>query len=198
VAKSGLVRIENRDKLEAETTKDPITGRCNTIIAKWDIHSVDVSSYDYIAVYKSDSPNYYYITYKYIDIAAGAVSIEAPRNVGKYQLRYHSSSQSKYVDCARSQEIEIINTDSVTAENDNGMITIVWNIHSQPKTKWDWVGLFKVGASNTDYMTYKYVDLLTDTLVLDCPQQPGKYEVRYFSSLVGKYESFRSSVPITI
>jgi len=193
VSKSNSVRIANKDKLVFDLIKDDTNGRVKSVKVSWDIHSVDPSSYDYIALYKQDSLNYYYEDYKYLDLQSQVLVFDAPTQVGIYNLRYHAASQSKYTDVARSDTIDILNTDWVTATVGEGVITVTWDIHSQPLTSWDWVGIYKKGTTaNTNYVDYKYIDV-TSKVLLFSVKEPGEYEARFFSSRLGRYTDFRQS-----
>jgi len=193
VSKSNNVRIVNKDKLTTELIKDESNGRIKNIKVFWDIHSVDPSTYDYVALYKHDALNYYYEEYKYVDLQNNFVIFEAPCSIDTFNIRYHSSSQSKYIDVARTDPIEILNTDIVTATVDNGLITVTWDIHSQPHTNWDWIGIYKKGTTiNKNYIDYKYIDTTNKVLVFTV-KQAGEYEARYFSYRLGKYVDFRKS-----
>jgi Ca-activated chloride channel family protein len=61
----------------------------------------------------------------------------------------------------------------------------------------DWISLFRVGASNTVYGSYKYTDGATfGTFTLSAPAQPGQYEVRYL--LNDGYSDVARSGPVTV
>jgi len=193
VSKSNNVRIINKDKLITQVIKDDSSGRIQAIKVTWDIHSLDPSSRDYIALYKQEALNSYYEKYLYVDLQAGFLIFEAPTQVDLYNFRYHSASQLKTMDVARSDPVEIPNTDTITATVENGIITVTWDIHSQPQNNWDWVGLYKKGIiSNKDYIDSKYVNVNSKLLVFN-PKDPGQYEVRYFSYYLGRYTDFRKS-----
>jgi len=200
VARSNPLRIINKDKLNIELISDANTnGRIKAIKVSWDIHSVDVNSYDYIALYKQEALNNYYESFQYVDLKANCVIFEAPKEVTSFNLRYHSSTLSKYVDIARSDPIQIQNTDTITATVGNGIITVTWDIYSQPQTSWDWIGIFEEGAPNTTYLMFKYVDVNTNVAIFQpIPTSGKRYEARYFSSKVGKYVDFRKSTPFTV
>eukprot|EP01128_Nolandella_sp_AFSM9_P003778 TRINITY_DN1657_c0_g1_i1.p1 TRINITY_DN1657_c0_g1~~TRINITY_DN1657_c0_g1_i1.p1 ORF type:complete len:652 (-),score=224.02 TRINITY_DN1657_c0_g1_i1:40-1842(-) len=197
VTSSNSIRIENRDRISTS----PFSleeGRVVDLLVKFDIHSVDVTKWDYVAVYPLGKHNNDYVSHKYVDPPKKTLVVPAPIQVGKYEVRFHSGSQSKYVDCVRSVEFEIENRDVVEAKKSGSLIPVTWKIHSQPKSKWDWVGLFLVGTANTQYVQYKYINVSTNALVFDAPTAPGNYEVRYFSYHHGKYEDFRKSELILI
>jgi hypothetical protein len=195
VSKSNTIRIINKNKLNIDLLRDPTSDnvRLKSITVSWDILSVDVSAYDYIGLYKQDSLNNNYESFQYVDMKAGYIIFEAPKEVAVYHLRYHSVSQSKYIDIARSDLIHIQNTDSITAILNNGTVTVTWDIHSQPHTTWDWVGIFEEGAPNTNYLIFKYIDVNSNIAVFPGIPTGRRYEARYFSSKVGKYVDFRKS-----
>ena len=58
-----------------------------------------------------------------------------------------------------------IDFDVVTAEVAGGMVAVSFNIFSQPKSSWDWVGIFKVGAPNNTFVAYSYVKADTNAVV---------------------------------
>jgi len=146
-ASSNTIRVQNKDKIIAEAVKDSTTGRVKEIKIEWQIQSVVPYTSDYIAIYKVLSPPGMYIAYKYVDPKVGTLTIEAPTEVGLYDLRYHSASLSKYVDVCRSNEIEIPNTDMITATIEMYII-VSHNIHSYPKSSWDWVGIYSCEETN--------------------------------------------------
>jgi len=194
VSKSNIIRIINQDKLNIELISDAnINGRLKSIGVQWDIHSVDPANSDYIGLYKQESLNNYYENFQYIDVKSGFLIFDAPKEIAVYNLRYHSPSLSKYIDIARSEPISIQNTDSVNAVVNNGTVTVTWDIHSQPQTSWDWVGIFEVEASNTTYLMFKYIDVNTNQAIFQPIPLGKRCEARYFSSKLGKYVDFRKS-----
>jgi len=216
VATSNRVRVENRDALHVETVRDDKTGRIVKLRVRAVIHSVDPNVSDYVAVYRIDAPNNSYVSYAYYDHSRPFIEIPPPTAIGSYEVRFHSALQSKYADVCRSSTFHVENTDWVKAEVTPGLVAVSWDIHSQPKSTWDWVGIFRVGASNHQYVSYKYVLPDSSALVrsnsirvvamlahthpqtFDAPKEPGDYEVRYFSYHVGTYADFRKSAPFKI
>lgn len=192
-AQGNPVRILNRDKLSLEVVKDPSTQRPLTVRVHYEMRSVDVTPKDYIALYKTSAPNNAYVTYTYVDPTKNVVEIPAPAEIDQYEARYHSASKSRYADVARSNSFTVPNTDVVTAEIASGVLTVSWTIHSQPRSTWDWVGIFPKSAPNHKYLAFKYVDPASSALVFDVPKEHGVYEARYFSNALGKYTDFRKS-----
>jgi hypothetical protein len=192
-AHGNALRVLNRDKLTLEVTKDSATQRPLLVRVRYEIRSVDVSPKDYIALYKNSASNNSYISYAYVDPAKNLVELPAPAEVDQYEARYHSATQSRYADIARSISFAVPNTDVVAAEIASGVLTVSWAIHSQPRSSWDWVGIFAKGSVNTKYVTFKYIDSASSALVFEVPKEHGVYEARYFSNALGKYADFRKS-----
>jgi len=58
-----------------------------------------------------------------------------------------------------------------------GQLNVSWAV---PLTSgFDWVGLYRLGADNTDYLAYRYLSGLTGTTTFIAPTEPGQYEFRY-------------------
>jgi len=193
VASSNRLRVENRDLLLAEEVKDAKTGRLLSLKVRAEVHSVEPSTSDYVALYRVGASNNSYLTYAYYDRTKAPVELAAPTEVADYEVRFHAAAQSKYSDVCRSRPIHVQNTDWVKAEASAGLITVCWDVHSVAKTKWDWIGLFAKDAPNTKYLEYKYIDVNSTALTFDVRAAPGAYEARYFSASIGKYTDFRKS-----
>jgi hypothetical protein len=62
---------------------------------------------------------------------------------------------------------------------------------------YDWIGLFVVGASNFDYLDYRYTDgAPSGTYTWTAPAQPGLYEFRYLPN--DDYYDVARSSPVTV
>jgi hypothetical protein len=194
VSKSNTLRIINHDKLniEYEFSSDS-NARVKSLKVTWNVLSMEVTAYDYIALYKQDSVNNYYETFQYVDVNSGFLKFEAPKEVGVYNLRYHSAQHSKYIDITRSEIISIQNTDAIYVTSKNGIVTVTWDIFSQPPTTWDWIGIFEEGAPNTSYLMFSYINLNSNNTSFQPVPTGKRCEARYFSSKVGKYVDFRKS-----
>lgn len=69
---------------------------------------------------------------------------------------------------------------SVTPEvvGPGGDLLVKWMAPSGGK--WDWIGIFAVGALNCNHGWYEYTDgQLSGTVTFKAPTQPGQYEFRY-------------------
>jgi len=95
--------------------------------------------------------------------------------------------------------LKIVNTDSfdyINAEvvRDYKELKITWDIVSQPRSTWDWIGIFKTGEPNHQYIYSTYVSPTKTSFTWKISGFiPGPYEVRYFSNSLGKYTDFRKS-----
>lgn len=198
VTMSNRIRIENRDVLKVETIKDERTGRILKLRITAEIFSVAPSASDYVAIYSLGAPNNSYHSYAYYDHTKPYVELSAPTAIDSYEVRFHSAHQSKYADVCRSEPFHVQNTDWVKAEVAGGLVAVSWDIHSQPRSPWDWVGIFRVGAPSNKYYAYKYIDTSSCALTFEVPTEPGEYEARYFSNNLGKYTDFRKSRSFTV
>jgi len=198
VKESEPFEVPNLDSLDYEIVMDD-NNRVEKIKVFYQINSRTASNSDWIAFYKKDSENNYYISYKYIDTRIPFVEFECPREITEYEFRYHSSTQSKYQDLTRSKLFIVENTDIITAQIDGRMITVSWDIHSQEKTTSDWIGLFNVNETNNkNYLQYKYIDTYSNAAIFTIPRERGQFEVRYFSYNLGRYNDFRKSNQIIV
>lgn len=110
VAASNNLRIENRDNILVTPVKDEKTNRLVTLQVAAQIHSVEPSSSDYIALYRLGATNNAYITYAYYDRKKPFVTLPAPVEIDSYEVRFHAASQSKYADVCRSDPIHVLST----------------------------------------------------------------------------------------
>jgi hypothetical protein len=61
----------------------------------------------------------------------------------------------------------------------------------------DWIGLFRAGASNFDYVDYQYTDgVLASAQTWNAPAAPGQYEFRYLPN--DGYNDVGRSGPVTV
>jgi hypothetical protein len=82
---------------------------------------------------------------------------------------------------------------SVTA---GGQVTVSWS-NQHPVSSFDWIGLFKVGDSNENYLKYEYTGAAkTGSVTFTVPTAPGQYEFRYL--LDDGFQDVARSSPITV
>jgi len=191
--------IPKRDVLMVESIfTQEIPNRIKTFKLRWNIFSLLPSESDYVGLYELEAPNNFYMEYKYIDSSSGCIYFTAPTGIGKYQFRYHSASQSKYQDVIRSDPVEIKDTDIIEASLDGkNCVKVTWDIISQPKSSWDWIGIFECGATNKNYVYSTYITNTQNDIIWVpiTTLKTGFYEARYFSDKLGKYATFKISKP---
>jgi hypothetical protein len=194
IATSNVATVPNKDKIIVDPINDN-SGFLARVKVTWDIDSVDMSSWDWIALYKAGASNNYYESYKYADQKNRVVEFEVPRTPGEYELRYHSKTQRRSRDLARSTAVIVVDRDEVSAMYEGGYIKVDWKIFSVDVTSSDWVGLYKTGESN--YIEFKYVDPRMGFVVFEKPAA-GTYEVKYYSAARPKSEYLKVSTPVVI
>ncbi|MFC1599355.1 hypothetical protein ACFL2W_01065, partial [Candidatus Omnitrophota bacterium] len=76
-------------------------------------------------------------------------------------------------------------------------ITVNWSAPAAQASFNDWIGMYKQGTSNTQYLAYKYTQGVTQgTTTFTAPNTDGVYEFRYL--LKGSYTSVVASNPVTV
>jgi hypothetical protein len=76
-----------------------------------------------------------------------------------------------------------------------GQLTVSWTAPSGSSTV-DWIGLYKVGASNFEYLGYIFTNGATSGSFTTALTQPGQYEFRYL--LDNGYTSVATSNTVTV
>lgn len=82
-------------------------------------------------------------------------------------------------------------TVSPTSVAAGGQLTVSWDLPVEAPLQW--VALYRVGASNFDYLDWQYVGGETGSTQFTAPSQPGQYEFRYLP-LDGFQDFARTSV----
>jgi len=142
---------------------------------------------------QKNSPNNYYVTFKYIDTKNAYLEFDSPKEIDEYDFRYHSATHGKTVSIVKSLSFIVQDTDTVSVTVEGPAIVVKWDINSQTQTTSDWVGLFKASEkNNSKYLDSKYVNLTTNNVTFNTKEK-GEMEVRYFSYNVGKYANFKKS-----
>jgi len=107
----------------------------------------------------------------------------------------HSTSNSSIHD----EQKALINLTVKNSVIDIGNpIVVDWEITSGVSSAWDWIGLFPVGKSNKQYVTYQWSgkQLIKGSLNFIAPNEYGEYEFRYFPN--GYYEPATRSNSIKV
>lgn len=151
---SNSIKVPKYDKLHIEVLKYESTIP-RQVKVTWDIHAVDVSSWDYIALYKDSESNY--LVSKYVDIKNKYLIFDIPRNPGTYYLKYWAYSiGSAPIDVSDPIVVEIKDELNVTYKDNT--LEVEWKIYSVDITSSDWVAIVKANSDNNkNYIYYEYI-----------------------------------------
>lgn len=191
---SNTIKVPKHDKLILEHIHNSLIDY--KVKVTWDIHAVDVSKWDYIALYKEGETRI--LKSQYVNTKDNFLMFDIPRLPGNYVLKYWASGIGS-APLDTSEVIQVENKDGLYAEYADDAISVKWDIYSVDTSSKDWVAVVKVGKTNKEYFSYEYIRTCANHLVLTkVPKEPGTYEVRYFSSTKPKYEHLITSNPIFI
>lgn len=193
---SNSIKVPKYDKLNVEIVKHE-SSIPRQVRVTWDIYAVDISSWDYIALYKETETNY--ITSKYVDIKNNYLIFDLPRSPGTYYLKYWSYSiRSGPIDVSEPIIIEI--KDELIVNYKDNALEVEWKIYSVDITSSDWIAIVKAhDDNNKNYICYEYIRKCSNTMVFKkVPKEKGWYEARYFSSSKPRYQHLVSSKPFYI
>jgi len=158
------------------------------------------SSWDWVGIFeKTQRRNKIYLSSVYGN-PSGTVSAVLPRAPGVYEARLFAAG-AKYNEQA-NVEITVVDSDHISSELTDGAVKASWVMRTVEPTTSDWIGLFAAGeTSNNKYLASAYTHA-TSAGQVDIPLPKdlaaGVYELRLFSSKVGKYVVFRVSDVLTI
>jgi len=134
---------------------------------------------------------------------SGSISTTLPRAPGAYQARLFIAG-SKYNEQA-SVDFVVPDNDCVSSPataTPETPLQANWVMRTVEPTSSDWIGLFPIGEpSNSKYVSTVYTGGASEgEVAVPVPKDlaPGSYELRLFSSKVGKYVTFRTSSPIHV
>jgi photosystem II stability/assembly factor-like uncharacterized protein len=142
---------------------------------------------DWIGLYRVGDPNTSYLWWSYTQGATqGSFTLTAPSQAGKYEFRYLQNNG--YTDVARSNVVTVSQptgytlTASPSTVGPGGTLTVNWTAPSgRPAV--DWIGLYRVGDPNTNYLWWSYTQGATQgSFTLSAPSQAEQYEFRYLQN----------------
>jgi hypothetical protein len=197
-AKSNPIVIENRDKLHVVLTSksdtNPTTTSNQIVKVKSEIYSEVVTSSDWIGLYRVGEHDY--MEYKYVNKSGEELEFVAPWRPGHYLVKYYSKRAGDFI---VTQPFEIEDNDKLSATVEGTAIRVKWEIKSTSVTASDWVALYRAEEENNkNYLTFKYVEPKQNFMLLNKPNETGRYEIRYFSAQLPKYEHLKRSNVIVI
>jgi hypothetical protein len=170
-----------------------------------------LSPNDWFGLYNINEPNnrsyisYQFTGYREPPQTSYTLYFDAPRTPGTYIVKYFPSLCG-YTDIYRSQPIVIPKRDFLFVESKfsdevpnriKGYI-IRWDIFSIDCSLSDYIGLYEIEAPNNSYIEYKYIDLVSGYIFFTAPTKLGKYQFRYHSVSLSKYQDVVSSDPVEI
>jgi len=165
----------------------------SVIDVTWETAS-KLSNRDFIGLYEfSELDNRKYLAFKYI--TGEYVRFNLPRKPGNYQVRYFSYN-STMNELSVSQRLIVLDNDTLIASTSrckpNEIVDVKYHIESIDGSNRNWVGLFLVGATNSQYIDYKFCTYASNgTLQFTLPKAVGQYEFRLFPC--GKYYDIKRS-----
>lgn len=171
------------------------------LMLEYRFESSNPTAWDWVGIFEKDQRrNKPYITSVYGNVS-GAITVPLPRTPGTYQARLFAAG-SKYNEQA-CVDFVVVDNDCVHAEETaapGAPIKATWVLRTVEPSSSDWIGLFTIGEpSNSKYLASAYTNgASVGEVTIPVPKDisTGVYELRLFSSKVGKYTTFKTSGPI--
>jgi hypothetical protein len=211
--------------LTSKSDTNPTTTSNQIVKVKSEIYSEVVTSSDWIGLYRVGEHDY--MEYKYVnksvsdsfpfiqhvhslspskcfllnycfmvDHKGEELEFVAPWRPGHYLVKYYSKRAGDFI---VTQPFEIEDNDKLSATVEGTAIRVKWEIKSTSVTASDWVALYRAEEENNkNYLTFKYVEPKQNFMLLNKPNETGRYEIRYFSAQLPKYEHLKRSNVIVI
>jgi hypothetical protein len=155
---------------------------------------------DWVALYRTTNTNpTSYVDWKYLNglqslpatgIANGNVTFSAPMQSGQYFVRFMLTNGTVL---ATSSTITVASSTATSVTPSATTLTagssLIAQIANGPAGRYDWVGLFAVGASNASSVARFYLNgtlnppatgASTANVSFTAPQQTGQYNLRFF------------------
>jgi hypothetical protein len=198
VARSDAIHIGPQLEMRSE-----ILEASSKIVLHYELKSGNLGSSDWVGFYRKDKPNKQYTSSHYLKEPKGTIEVPMPRRPAEYEFRFFPYACG-YTYIAASNPVVVPNRDKLSLEaiNDNAgvlaRVKATWDIHSVDSSSWDWIGLYKAGAPNNYYESYKYADQKNKVVEFEVPRTPGEYELRYHSKTQSRSRDLTRSVPIVV
>jgi len=150
---------------------------------------------DWVGLFREGSADREYLTYAYVrGRRSGDLTFEAPRELGRYEFRLFENDG--YGRLAASAAFEVWEAGQLPpAGPDAGAAlrvatrlaapgeTIGVRFDGAPGNARDWVGLYREGAVDRQFVNYQYTQgLRSGDLSFELPSEPGRYEFRLFEN----------------
>jgi len=153
----------------------------------------------WIGFYKVGAANTAYISYSYLRNLSGEYTIKAPKELGIYHFRiFGDGGYDRHI--GTSSNIQVVQYNPIFQLPNNQYLpgeTMIVNYSDAPVFDNAWIGLYKVGADDRQYISYKYLRGNTSgNYSVAAPSEAGQYEFRIF--LDSGYTFVGRSQPITV
>ena len=135
--------------------------------------------FDVVGVFKVGSKDKLTHTYIFRDTDQSPAKVKAPEQPGQYEVRYFTNGKNTLA----RQAITIIPALASVKAPENIVAGSAFDVEwTGPKNKFDVVGVFRVGGKDKLTHTYVFRDTDQSPAKVKAPEQPGQYEVRYFTN----------------
>ncbi len=128
------------------------------------------------------------LSYGNIDGPSGILKLTAPAQNGSYDLRLYNSNSNSNFDSSGSEEMASLSFSVAVPAIDaipdsvNTCEPITVSYSGVPGYENDWVGMYRSGSPDTDYIARQYLDgNVNGNMVFDAAD-PGSYEFRIFEN----------------
>ncbi|NLO38155.1 MAG: S-layer homology domain-containing protein [Ruminiclostridium sp.] len=161
----------------------------------------------YVSVYQKGAEHSEYMNWTYLEVGTGKVVLEAPSELGSYEMRLYSKDH-EYTDevfvMSVPFQVGLAKQGKISLEknayqaNQDISITVTGITEEMEKSK-AYVSIYRKGAEHDEYGGYIYVKAGDSVVELNAPNLNGEFEVRLYS-IDHNYtdESFVMSVPFTL
>jgi len=131
----------------------------------------------YISIVDKGADPGAYNDYKRLDGGENPMLLQAPRKAGAMEIRINDEQQFKVLFSRPIQLTEMKATVKGPAEVEvNSTVSVEW---TGPKGYGDYVTFAKVGAADTEYLSYAYTADAPAKVEIKAPEEAGDYELRY-------------------
>jgi lysophospholipase L1-like esterase len=153
----------------------------------WSAPEGDNLSSDWIGIFRDGEPDSAYVTWQYVSGASGELTFSL-FEPGTYEARYFKNNGFTKVATSATFTVSTssggggeapIVTLAVTPETTFAGESVLVSWTAEDAGLLDWIGLYEVGASDSQYLEWKYTALRNGDTRFVMPG-PGLYEFRYF------------------
>ena len=176
------------------TTNKKSYQRGDTVEVTWNTTAA-ANSRDWIGLYNTGDGDQRYLQWQYVDGKNGSFDFTIDRS-GEYEFRYFLNNGYELV--STSDEFTVDDPDTEfpldNGNNDSYSLTtektqykigetaeVTWAVPTGESFKNNWIGLYRPGTSDTQYLDYEYVDRQSDSEVFPL-NSAGTFEFRFFTN----------------